>query len=355
MPKYVTSIQTSKDPTGYLAGLDIYEGKTLVLRLLHEWDTDPVTGLKTLRAVNQYGRKPMSEAELIDYICRKQLDRIESIGTIEDILTIGQITRANVNINRLGNVADAIWDNIAYGTNYTVIAPIADGNGVTPTNEQILKLTINGQAWIFLFADTNLFPTLNFYWFSPSGQSNYVTILVVYTDGTSTTASSLTPPGDWSNYQLALTPNKVVCWISFQTGNTIANTFFAAPQLAQSVNSINKGRQDLTVYGVSVSIATGGTPVQVGTIAAGASTRIKIYDFSVAHAVQNCLTYLYFGTNSTPTTRIFGTGESANISGAAFTLHKSLPNPKVSNNSDEIWLYASVAGTYYVELGYVVE
>jgi hypothetical protein len=114
-------------------------------------------------------------------------------------------------------------------------------------------------------------------------------------------------------------------------------------------------RSDLTVYGVSVSIVTGGTPVQVGSIAAGSGTKIKIYDFSIVHAVQNSLVYLYFGTSSTPTTRIFGYGESANITGAAFTLQKSLPNPKVSNNSDEIWLYASVAGTYYVELGYMIE
>jgi hypothetical protein len=114
-------------------------------------------------------------------------------------------------------------------------------------------------------------------------------------------------------------------------------------------------RYDLTVYGVAVTVGTGGTPVQVGSIAAGSGTKIKIYDFSIAHAVANSLVYLYFGTSSTPTTRIFGYGESANITGAAFTLHKSLPNPKCSNNSDDIWLYASVAGTYYVELGYVIE
>jgi hypothetical protein len=128
-----------------------------------------------------------------------------------------------------------------------------------------------------------------------------------------------------------------------------------AQQTTRTSLTVMPERQDLTVYGVSVTIGTGGTPVQVGTIAAGSSTKIKIYDFSVVHAVQNSLTYLYYGTSSTPTTRIFGTGQSANITGAAFTLHKSLPNPKVSNNSDEIWLYASVAGTYYVELGYVIE
>jgi hypothetical protein len=114
-------------------------------------------------------------------------------------------------------------------------------------------------------------------------------------------------------------------------------------------------RSDLTVWGASVTISTGGTPVQVGSMTAGGTTKIKVYDFSIVHAVLNSLVYLYYGTSTTPTTRIFGYGMSANITGAAFTLHKSLPNPKPSNNSDAIYLYASVAGTYYVELGYVIE
>ena len=128
-----------------------------------------------------------------------------------------------------------------------------------------------------------------------------------------------------------------------------------AQQSTRSSLTVANERSDLVVWGASVTISAGGTPVQVGSMAAGAGTKLKVYDFSIAHIILNSQVYLYFGTSTTPTTRIFGYGMSANITGAAFTLHKSLPNPKVSNNSDAIYLYASVAGTYYVELGYVIE
>jgi len=126
-----------------------------------------------------------------------------------------------------------------------------------------------------------------------------------------------------------------------------------AQQTTRTSLTVMPERQDLTTYGAAITIVTGGTPVQV--LATSGSTKIKVYDFAIAHAVLNSFVYFYFGTSTTPTSRIFGSGQSANITGASFTLSKSLVQPRVSNAGDALYLYASVAGTYNVDLGYVQE
>lgn len=112
-------------------------------------------------------------------------------------------------------------------------------------------------------------------------------------------------------------------------------------------------RQDLISYGVAITVSTGGTPVQV--LAASGTTQIKIYDVDVAHTVLSSLVYFYFGTSTTPTTRIFGYGESSGITNATYTWAKTFVMPRISNASDALYLYASVAGTYYVDLNYKQE
>ncbi len=126
-----------------------------------------------------------------------------------------------------------------------------------------------------------------------------------------------------------------------------------AQQTTRASMTVKPEREDLTTYGATVAIATGGTPVQV--LAASGTTKIKVYDVGYAHSILSSFVYFYFGTSTTPTTRIFGSGQSSGITNATFTYAKTFVQPRVSNASDALYLYASVAGTYYVDLGYVQE
>lgn len=114
-----------------------------------------------------------------------------------------------------------------------------------------------------------------------------------------------------------------------------------------------KIRDDLTNSGVSLSVTTGGTPVIV--LAPASGCKLKIYDFSITHTIANSLVYFYFGTSTTPTGNIFGSAWSPNITGAVLVFAKTFVAPRCGAVNDSLYLYASVAGTYNVDFGYVSE
>lgn len=104
-------------------------------------------------------------------------------------------------------------------------------------------------------------------------------------------------------------------------------------------------REDLTNLGGVVSPNNAGVQI----VAANGTKKVKVFDAGY-HAGVDGLHYFYFGTSTTATTRRFCTCNKA------FLIHKSFPHPRISNASDGLYLFSSVAETNMpYDINYVQE